>query len=324
MVAFGRALCEVLWMNGYHAKMNEKMKPDGDDRLLKLDWRLLQAFLAAAEAGSLGRAAAALGESQPTLSRRLAQLEQALGQALFERSPRGLAPTPAGRALLEPVRRMRQQVDRMAAAIEKQAQTLAGTVRITASDMVSQHLLWPALRALREAHPEIQIELAPGDDVADLLRREADIALRMFRPREPTLIARRLADLPVGLYAHRTYLARHGPVTQDTLRSHHWIGPNQGEQMRRGFARAGIAVTSQFFALRTDHSALAWRAVCEGLGVGAGLCQVAEHTPEVVRVLAEVAIDPLPCWLVVHREWRGTPRLRAVANALVATLGTRS
>ena len=289
--------------------------------LASLDWRLLQAFLAAAETGSLGRAAAWLGDSQPTLSRRLAQLEAGLGQALFERTPRGLLLTPTGRALLEPARRMRQQVARMALALEQQARTLAGTVRISASDMVSQHLLLPALRTLREAHPEIQIELVPDDRVVDLLRREADVAVRMFRPREPGLIARRLSDLPVGLYAHRDYLARYGPVCWDTLAQHHWIGPDQGEQMRRGFARAGHPVSREFFAIRTDHSALAWQAVCTGLGVGAGLCQVAEGTSGVVRVLPDVAIAPMPCWLAVHRELRGTPRLRAVADALAATLG---
>lgn len=291
--------------------------------LASLDWRLLQAFLAAAEAGSLGRAAALLGDSQPTLSRRLAQLEATVGQALFERTPRGLLPTPTGRALLEPARRMRQQVARMALSLEQQARTLAGTVRISASDMVSQHLLLPALRTLREAHPEIQIELVPGDGVVDLLQREADIAVRMFRPREPALIARRLADLPVGLYAHRDYLARHGPLRWDTLAQHHWIGPDQGEQMRRGFARAGHPVSREFFAIRTDHSALAWQAVCAGLGVGAGLCQVAEGAPDVVRVLPDVPIAPMPCWLAVHRELRGTPRLRAVADALAAALGAR-
>ena len=116
---------------------------------------------------------AALGDSQPTLSRRLAELEAALGQALFERSPRGLSPTAAGSALLGPARRMQQQTRKMALAMERHAGTLAGTVRVTASEMASQHLLLPALRPLREQHPEIQIELAPGDGVADLLRREA-------------------------------------------------------------------------------------------------------------------------------------------------------
>ena len=264
---------------------------------------------------------AALGDSQPTLSRRLAELEAALGQALFERSPRGLSPTAAGSALLGPARRMQQQTRQMALAMERHAGTLAGTVRVPASEMVSQHLLLPALRPLREQHPEIQIELAPGDGVADLLRREADVAVRMFRPREPALIARRLADLPLGLYAHRDYLARHGKVMPASLAQHHWIGADKGDETRRGFAQAGHPVAREFFAIRTDHSALAWQAVCEGLGIGVGLRQVAERNADLVRVLADIAIPPMACWLVVHRELRGTPRLRAVADALAAALG---
>ena len=269
-----------------------------------LDWRLLQVFLVAAEAGSLGRAAAALGDSQPTLSRRLAELEAALGQALFERSPRGLSPTAAGSALLGPARRMQQQTRQMALAMERHAGTLAGRVRVTASEMVSQHLLLPALRPLREQHPQIQIELAP-----------------LFRPREPALIARRLADLPLGLYAHRDYLARHGKVMPASLAQHHWIGADKGDEARRGFAQACHPVAREFFAIRTDHSALAWQAVCEGLGIGVGLRQVAERNADLVRVLADIAIPPMACWLVVHRELRGTPRLRAVADALAAALG---
>lgn len=286
----------------------------------ELDWRLLQAFLAISEAGSLSRAARTLGQSQPTLSRRLAALEAALGQALFERSPQGLSPTPAAQALLTPARDVQAQLQRMQTALDRHARTLAGTVRITASEIVSHHLLLPALRPLREAHPEIQIELTPADGVSDLLRREADIAVRMFRPREPGLIARRLAEQPLGLYAHRDYLARRGPVTAQTMAQHHWIGPDQNDLTLRGFAQAGHAVTRDFFAIRTDHSALAWQAVCEGLGVGVALRAVARRQPDVVRVLTEIDIPPAACWLVVHRELRGTPRLRTVFDALVRAL----
>lgn len=288
--------------------------------LQNLDWRLLQAFVAAAEAGSLGRAAALLGDSQPTLSRRLAQLEARLGQALFERTPRGLVPTVAGQVLLEPAREMRAQVARMGLQLERHALALAGTVRITASEMVSQHLLLPALRPLRAQHPEIQIELAPGDEVADLLAREADIALRMFRPTQKELIARRLADLPLGLFAHRDYLAARVPVAPETMHQHAWIGDDRHGLMVRGFERAGFSVAREFFAIRTDHSALAWQAVCEGLGIGAAPLCVGERTPQVQRVLPALAIAPMPCWLVVHRELRGTPRLRAVFDALARAL----
>jgi DNA-binding transcriptional LysR family regulator len=288
--------------------------------LHSIGWHLLQIFLIVSEQGSLGRAAAVLGSSQPTLSRRLAELESALGQALFERSPRGLAPTPAGRALLEPAREMGAQLARVRVAMDRHARTLAGTVRLTASRMMSHYVVLPALRALREQHPEIQIELVPDDGVADLLQREADIAVRMFRPRESGLIARRLADVPLGLYAHHDYLARHGPVTRANMAAHRWIGMDRSDEMLRGFAQAGSPVTREFFGLRTDDSVLGWQAVCDGLGVGVGLQQVAARTPGVTRVLADTALPAMQSWLVVHRELRGTARLRTVFDALAAVL----
>lgn len=288
-----------------------------------LDWSLLQVFLAAADAGSLSRAATNLGTSQPTVSRRLARLESELGHALFERTPDGLLLTEAGRVLMGPARRVRQRVDQLALALERHAGVLAGTVRITASEAISHHVLLPAVRVLRLTHPQIQVELVPGDGVVDLLRREADVALRMFRPQERALIARRVADVPLGLYAHRDYLARRGPVTLQRLADHDWIGEASSDRVRRGFARAGHVVERTFFAIRTDHSALAWQAVCAGLGVGVGLQAVAARTPGVVRVLPELDIAPLPCWLVVHRELRGSPRLRAAVDVLADAFGTQ-
>ena len=290
------------------------------DALACLDWGLLQVFLAVSDSGSLGRAAAVLGTSQPTLSRRLAALESALGQALFERSPRGLAPTSAGRALLEPARLMGEQLARVRLAMDRHARTLAGSVRLTASQMMSHYVLLPALSALRERWPQIQIELLADDGVADLLGREADIAVRMFRPREAGLIARRLADVPLGLYAHVDYLTRHGLVSWDNAAAHHWIGMDRLDDMLRGFAQAGHPVAREFFGLRTDNSALGWHAVCSGLGVGIGLQHVAARTPEVRRVLPQVTIPPMQSWLVVHRELRGTPRLRTVFDALAQAL----
>ncbi len=285
-----------------------------------LDWSLLQVFLAVDEAGSLGRAAAALGSSQPTLSRRLADLEAAVGQPLFERSRRGVRPTAAGAALREPALRMREAAAGVRRAADHHARTLAGSVRITASEVVSHFVLPHLLRALRQAQPQIQIDLVPSDAIEDLIERRADIAIRMARPTEPSLIARRLPDMPLGLYAHRDYLARRGMPTPATMAAHDWIGYDQDDRMLRGFAAAGQPISREFFALRSDSSALQWSAACAGLGVGAGLERVAAITLGMRRVLPGVAIPPLPVWLVVHRELRGSPRLRVVFDGLAALL----
>jgi len=300
--------------------MNDERTPSASPGAL--DWGLVQVFLALLEAGSLGRAATALGLSQPTLSRRLADLEAALGQALFERTARGLVPTPAADALRQPAKCMGEEAARLARAAEGHARTLAGTVRITASQAVSAFVLLPVLRELRLAHPQIQIELVPSDAEEDLLAREADIAVRMFRPRQASLTIKRLADMPLGLYAHRDYLARHGLPNRDNMTEHAWIGLDRATSMIDGFAAAGYTVSREFFGFRCDSSVLNWQAVCAALGLGVGLQRVAEGTPGIVRVLPEVSIAPLQTWLAVHRELRGTPRLRIVFAALAKALGS--
>lgn len=268
----------------------------------------------------MGRAARATGLSQPTLSRRLAELEAKLGQALFERTPRGLRLTSAGQALLVPSQRMREQAMQLSRVASTQARSLVGTVRITASEATSAFVLLPLLRQLRETQPQIQIELVPSDAIEDLLERRADIALRMVRPTQPSLIARRLADQPLGLYASRDYLARRGTPTRLTIGAHDWIGMDRQETMIQGFAAAGYPVTREFFGFRCDHSVVQWQAVGAGLGIGVGLKRVAEVSPQVVRVMPDVAIASLPMWLVAHRELRGSRRLRLVFDALAKGL----
>jgi DNA-binding transcriptional LysR family regulator len=285
-----------------------------------LDWTLVQTFVALVEAGSLGRAAAVLGTSQPTLSRRLAALEAGLGQSLFERTARGLRLTPAGQALRGPAERMREQAAQLRLAAQRHERTLAGTVRITASEAVSNFVLLPLLLQLRRERPEIQVELVPSDTVEDLLQREADIAVRMFRPTQPSLTVRRMADMPLGLYASRGYLDEHGAPTRDTLHRHQWVGLDRADAMLAGFAAAGNPVPREFFGFRSDSSVLTWNAVCAGLGLGVGLQRVAERTPQVLRVLHDVRIAPLPVWLAAHRELRGTPRMRMVFDALARGL----
>ena len=298
--------------------MNIKTDPKPPRR--EPDWALLRAFLEVAQAGSLSRAALALGSSQPTLSRQVAQLEGQLGHALFERTTRGVRLTDAGAALRAPVERMREQALQFELVAAGRSQSLAGTVRVTASDVYSAYVLPPLLRALRESHPEIQIELVASDRIENLLERDADIALRTARPRQTALVARRLADQPLGLFAHRDHVLAHGRPTAATLRQHAWVGYDRSEQMLRGFRAAGIEVDKAMFGFRCDNQIVAWQAVLAGLGIGVMAQRVAAQFPQAVRVLPKVVIAPLPLWLTAHRELRGTPRLRVVFDALAEAL----
>ena len=284
------------------------------------DWALLRAFLEVANSGSMSRAAAALGSSQPTLSRQMSMLEAHIGSALFERSTRGVRLTEAGQALRAPAERMREHAADFALVAAGRLQTLAGTVRLTASEVVSAFVLPAVLRSLREAHPEIQIELVASDTIENLLERDADIALRMFRPTQTALVARKLADWPMGIYAHRDYLRAQGKPTLATFGQHQWVGYDRSDQMLRGFAAAGFKVTKNFFGFRCDNQIVAWQAVAAGLGIGIGPQRVAALSPQLVRVLPEVKVPQLPLWITAHRELRGTPRLKLVFDALAAAL----
>ena len=284
------------------------------------DWALLRAFLEVAHSGSLSRAALALGSSQPTLSRRIAQLEAQLGHALFERTTRGVRLTEAGAALRVPAERMREQALQFEMVAAGRSQALTGTVRITASEVFSAYVLPEIVRTLRASHPEIQIELVASNTLENLLERDADIALRMLRPRQTALVARRLADQPLGLYAHRDYVEAHGKPTAANMRQHQWVGYDRSDLLLRGFRAAGYPVGKAMFGFRCDNQIVAWQAVLAGLGIGVTTQRVAALSPQLVRVLPKVMIPPLPLWITAHRELRGTPRLKIVFDALAQAL----
>lgn len=300
-------------MHAYHSKMNSSSSREPD-------WALLRAFVAVAQAGSLSGAAQELGSSQPTLSRQMSQLEAQTGSVLFERTRRGLKLTPAGAALLGPVQRMQHHAREWSMAAAGGSQSLAGTVRITASEIMSAYVLPAALRALRQRHPEIQIEVVASNAVENLLEREADIALRMVRPRQSALVTRKLTEMPLALYAHRDYLKDYGKPRPGNMHEHQWVGYDRSDQLLRGFRAAGHKVPREFFGFRCDNQIVAWQAVVAGLGIGVGMTPLARQIPELVQVLREVKVPSLPVWLTAHRELKSTLRLKTVFDALVQAL----
>ena len=281
------------------------------------DRSLIRSFLAALEHGSLLGAARALKASQPTIGRHVAELEAQLGVALFERTGRGLLPTDMARSLAEAARAMEAGADRLARSVSGAQATVSGTVRITASQPVACVLLPPVLAQMRLALPEVQVELVVSNEVSNLLRREADIALRMVQPDQATLVAKRIGKVTLGTYAHRDYLRRRGTPRQPAeLLAHELVGTDRDEAILRGFARFGLPARREAFALRTDDLIAYWEAVRAGLGVGFIADYLARTDPAVVPVLPMLKIPPLPLWLAVHREIRTSRRIRAVYDFL--------
>ena len=289
--------------------------------LATLDWSLVQAFLAVAETGSLSAAARATGQSQPTLGRHIRQLETQVGGPLFERHPRGVNLSALGRALRPGAEAMRDGARQVALAAAGRDERAAGPVRLTASVFVSVHLLPPILAGIRARHPEITLDLVASDRTENLLFHEADIALRMYRPEQLDMITRPLGELGLGLYATPGYLARHGtPETLVEVLAHDFIGYDRSDQIIRGFRAAGLEVSRDSFALRTDDQVAYWELVCAGAGIGVGQRAVADRDPRVARILPDAPLPRLPVWLTAHENLRHTPRVARVWDALAAGL----
>lgn len=285
------------------------------------DWSLARAFLAALDHGSLMAAARALGTSQPTLGRHIAELERQLGVVLFERTARGLLPTPAARQLAGPARAMALGAQALRHAANGREAGLAGTVRITASQPVACVLLPPMLVRLRAALPDTEIILLVTNTVTDLLRRDADIALRMVRPQQASLVARRLGTVTIRACAHRDYLARRGtPNAAGDLAAHDLITTDRSGDLERGAEAAGLDTAALRFVLRTDDLVAQWAAVQAGLGIGFIADPVRRTDPDIVAVLPGLPLPKFPMWLAVHREIRTSARIRAVYGALAAQM----
>lgn len=290
------------------------------------DWSLIQSFLAVAETGSLSGAARRLERSQPSLGRDIRALEQALGATLFERHARGLRVSETGAQLLPLARQMRDAMNAIALTAAGQSQQLAGTVRITASVFASHYLLPPILARIRAEEPAIQLDLIPSDDTENLLFRAADIAVRMYRPTQLDVVTRHVADIGMGTFAAKSYLARAGrPRSLDDLRDHDVVGFDRNDLMLRIMRDLGWSETRDFFAVRCDNQATYWQLVRAGCGIGFSQQGVGREDPLVEELDLGLTLPALPVWLAAHEAIRRTPRIRRVwdllADGLQAQLG---
>ncbi len=283
----------------------------------RLDWTLLQTFIAAAKHGSLSAASKAEGITQPTASRHIAQLEDQLGYRLFERSKAGIALTDQGQHLLDHAKDMAEAAARVEMIGDSQSQTLTGTVRLTASRIVATFILPELLAKFRRSEPEIDIELVASDETENLLHREADIAVRMFRPTQLDVISKKVADLELGIYAAATYVEAHGePSGIEDLKDHTFIGYDRSTLILDGFRENGINVDREFFGFRSDDQVVCWAMVVAGFGIGFNQRVIGDHDTRLKRILRDVAIPPMPVWLTSHSALKTNRRIRRVYDFL--------
>lgn len=285
------------------------------------DWNQAHAFLATADAGSLSKAARTLGLTQPTLSRQVAALEAGLGVVLFERVGRSLVLTPTGRDLLDHFRDMGKAAGRISLAASGHSQAVEGLVSITASDALAAFVLPPLLKQLRELAPGIEIEVIAANEVRDLQRREADIAIRHVRPVQPELIGQQVAAWSAHLYAARGFLESHGrPLLPADLTAMDFIGFSPIERLVQTMVSFGLPLTRRNFRSVTDNGIVLAEMVRLGLGIGVMPKEFARFVPDLEMVLPDWKGIPVPLWLICHRELLTSRRIRIVYDFLGGAL----
>lgn len=288
------------------------------------DWTHLRAFLETAETGSLSAAARRLGLTQPTLSRQVSALEEAMGLMLFERLGRGLALTEAGRELLPHARRMGEAAERLAFSVAALSSDLSGPVRISASYAYAAYRLPGLLGRIKQAAPRLCPEIIASDDISDLMRREADIAIRHLRPSEPELVARLVFEARGHFYASPALLARQGrPDTKAALATMDWIGLGDEARFLSYAAALGIPLKPSAFQASSENGITAWEMAKAGLGVCAMDESIAALSPEMEPLLASEIDITFPVWLVTHREIHTSPRIRLVFDMLAEAFSAR-
>lgn len=259
--------------------------------------------------------------AQPTLGRQVRALEDELGVILFERVGRGLTLTPSGLELVDHVRAMSEAASRVSLTASGQSQSIEGTVCVSATEVAAAYVLPPIVTRLRRAEPGIAIEIVASNSISDLLRREADIAVRSVRPTDPDLIARKLTDGVACLYAAPDYIERSGGLEGPAdLSKAEFIGFEDNEAYMTGLATMGLAVTARNFAITTGSHLVHWELVKNAAGIGVMATHIGDAEPGVQRVAPWLEPFRYETWLVAHRELNTSRRVRLVFDWLVEAL----
>ncbi|HHS82864.1 MAG TPA: LysR family transcriptional regulator [Devosia sp.] len=287
----------------------------------EIDWSLWRSFAAVVRHGSLSGAARKLDLSQPTLGRHIQSLETRLDTTLFTRTRKGLEPTPRAMRLFEQVDKAHRSLNEAAIQAQGANSQMRGTVRMTASTVTCHYVLPSILKTLRREHPAIQLELVASDSTENLLMREADIAIRMFRPTQLELITRKIGESPITCCAHKDYLDTRGtPETINDIFSHDLVGFDKSDLLISSARALGFALKREDFVIRTDSQTAIWEMIRTGLGIGFAQTMLVQQTPGMRAIIPQLRIPPLEIWLTTHKELFTNRRIRAIYDRLADLL----
>jgi DNA-binding transcriptional LysR family regulator len=288
------------------------------------DWNLLRSFLAIYDTGTLTAAAIRLGSTQPSMGRHLRELESLLGETLFTRLPGRLKPNATAQALFESSLPIRHAIREAEHLLSGGAIDIAGTVRVATSEIYGYHVIPAMITPLLQQHRELEIELSVSNQSDNLLRRDADIAVRFFRPTQGDLIAVKVGETALGLYAHEEYLARHGEPDDIDLREQDLMAGNDRQPLQLAGVIQGPAPTKPLrFRFRSDFFLAREAAVLAGQAVGMMFVDIARSNPQLKRVLASRVQLHQEVWLCAHDELRRSARMRLVWDTLEHGLRAR-
>jgi len=289
--------------------------------MAEFDWHALKSFRLIGEHGSLSAAARVAGVSQSTMSRHLSTLEQTFGTRLIRRKASGIVLTSSGLAMMKYAQEMSDVAGQLSHSMGSKSDRILGTVRITASEFVAAFVLPEILTELRAEEPEIDFEVIASDSTDNLLRRDADIAIRMYKPTQLDLISRKVGDLKLAAFASNEYVKRCGtPSGIEGLSDHNVIGFDRNQDIINGFRDAGLKVNNEFFSFRCDNQFVCWQMLLAGYGIGVFPQREGEKNPNVKKIKDLGDIGSLPIWLTAHSELKTSQRLRRVYDFLAAHL----
>lgn len=278
------------------------------------DWSLYRIFLAVVQEGSLTAAARILGMSQPTVGRHIKSLEQSLGYPLFVRAPDGLIPSDAALGLVPYVRALSDAAGSLTRAASTQPGKFDGVVRISSSEVIAVEVLPSLLQHVRTQWSGLEIEISVSNSEADILRGAADLAIRMTRPKQAGLLARRCGVSELGLFGHPDYFAEHVlPTNRVQLLKHPLIGFDEPRPYTRTFAVEGVPIERRELSVRSDSDMAQLAAIRAGLGID--VCHAVLATG-LTRVMAGAFSPTVEAWLVMHEDMKSSTRLKTVFDAL--------
>jgi DNA-binding transcriptional LysR family regulator len=288
------------------------------------DWNLLRSFIAIYETGTLTEAAQRLNTTQPSMGRHLRELEAQVNETLFVRLPGKLKPNARADELFEAILPMRHSIREAQDLFFNTAAAVSGVVRVAVAETHAYHVIPAILMPLLDQHPELEIELSVSNQSDNLLRRDADIAVRFFRPLQDDIIAVKVGDTSLGMYAHEDYLMRHGEPTELELTGGHIVSGNDREALPKSGVLHGAPPKQPIrFRFRTDFVLAREASAMAGHTLSMMFVDIAKTKPQLKRVLADRINLKQEVWLCAHEELKRSPRMRLVWEQLEVSLRAR-